>query len=177
MSVAAVGAGGHGDGQPGVDVRVRPRGIGPPRVVGPDLLLPARLPRRRAALPLRLGAGGQLHHVAAREAALQPDAVLLGRLRPRRRPVLAPAADDVLPRAAFARLAALLRPQRLARHEPDGALARTGGHQEPHVRLLGQTGHLLETNRAEPGGTVARWHGGGVGAVLLGTYAALAAHL
>lgn len=137
-----------------MDVRVRPRGVRPSGVVRSDLLLPARLPRRRAAFSLRLRPGGQLHHDAVREAAVQSDAVLLGGLRPHRRPFLTGPTDDFLQRAAAACLAALLRQQRLASYEPDGAFTCTSGNEEPYMRLLGQTGHLLVRRQAARRGFV-----------------------
>lgn len=148
VSSEEVGAGRHSGGQRRVDVRVRPRGVRPSGVVRSDLLLPARLPRRRAAFSLQLLPSGQLHHDALREAAVQSDAVLLGGLRPHRRPFLAGPTDHFLPRAAAACLAALLRQQWLAGYEPDGAITCASGNKEPYMWLLGQTGHLLVRRQA-----------------------------
>lgn len=138
-----IGPSGHSSRQQSVDVRVWPRDLRPQRVVGPGLLLPARLPRRRAPFRFRLGPRHQLHPAASREAAVQSDAVLLGRLRPRRWPFRACSPDHLLQRAAAPSLAAVFRQQRLAGYEPDGAFACPGGTQEPRVWLLGPVGHLL----------------------------------
>lgn len=134
---------GHVSWQQSLDVRVWPRDVGSHRVVRLNLLLPARLPRRRAPICLWLGSCDQLHLVAAGEAALKSDVVLLGGLRPQRWPFLTVPADDLLPTAAFARLATLFWQQRLAGDEPDRACACPSGNQEPCVWLLGPVGDLL----------------------------------
>lgn len=143
VSIQEVGTCWHHSRQRGVDVRVRPRGIRPSRVVWSNFLLPSRLPWRWTAFSLRFCLGGQLHPDAAREAAVQSDAVLLGCLCPHWWPFLTGPTDDVLPGAASTCLATLLWHQRLAGHEPDSAFTCTSGNQKPHVWLLGQTGHLL----------------------------------
>lgn len=143
MSHQKVCASGHVSRQQSLDVRVWPRDVRSHRVVRLDLLLPARLSRRRTPFCLRLGSRHQLHPVATGEAAVQPHVVLLGRLRPQRWPFLARPADDLLSTAASACLATLFRQQRLAGHEPDCACACPSGNQEPCVWLLGPTGHLL----------------------------------
>lgn len=133
----------HVSRQQSLDVRVWPRDVRSHRVVRLNMLLPARLSWCRTPFCLRLGSRDQIHPVATREAAVQPDVVLLGCLRPHWWPFLARPADDLLPRAASAHLATLFWQQRLAGHEPDRACAFPSGNQEPCVWLLGPTGHLL----------------------------------
>lgn len=143
MSHQKVCTSGHISRQQSLDVCVWPRDVRSHRVVGINLLLPARLSRRWTPFCLWLGSRDQLHPVATGEATVQPDAVLLGRLRPQRWPFLTGPAHDLLSRAASARLATLFWQQRLAGHEPDRACPRPSGNQEPCVWLLGPTGHLL----------------------------------
>ncbi len=107
MSVSEVGSRRRGVWQLGVDVRVRSRAERSWRVVGSEVLLPARVSRRRAALRVRLGAGGEPQHDSGGAAAVQSDAVLLGSVRAHRRPRISRGLQRVLPTAASAGVAAL----------------------------------------------------------------------
>lgn len=144
MSYQKVCTSRHVGRQQSLDVRVWPYIVRSHCVVRLNLLLPACLSWRRTPFCIQLGSRDQLHPVATGKAAVQPDDVLLGRLRPQRWPFLTHPADDLLPRAASTHLATLFWQQRLACHELDRTCTYPRGNQEPSMWLLGPTGHLLK---------------------------------
>ncbi len=141
MSVSEVGSRRRGVWQLGVDVRVRSRAERSWRVVGSEVLLPARVSRRRAALRVRLGAGGEPQHDSGGAAAVQSDAVLLGAFahtrRPRSHATPACSADSSVRRRGRA-----TTDNSAGYHEPHAAFTTRNRITRRHLRLLGRAGNL-----------------------------------